>query len=100
MRRAQLATCVLSALCVAACQPAAESPAAPAVSTPAPDAPRAANIPTQAQLDQFRAEGSEPTLRKIAAVDYYLHYRLMQATGLEEALGGEDKAAAALLDLG
>ena len=64
------------------------------------DAPRALNIPTQADLDRFLAEGEEPTLRKITAVDYYLHYRVMQATGLAQALGGEDQAVAALMSLG
>jgi hypothetical protein len=68
--------------------------------TPATDKLRADFIPTQAQLDQFRAEGPEPTLRKIAATDYWLNYKLMQATGIEKELGGEAQAIAALQALG
>src|SRR5262249_61836123 len=66
----------------------------------APVGSRAAFIPTQAELDRFRAEGPEPTLRKIAAADYWLHYKLMQATGIEKELGGEEQAVRALKSLG
>ncbi len=67
---------------------------------PAPAAPHAGFIPAQAQLDRFKAEGPDPTLRRISAVDYWLHYKLMQATGIEKELGGEEKAVAALTALG
>ena len=52
--------------------------------------------PTQAELDRFIAEGPEPSLQALRPPDYWLHYRLMQATGVEEALGGEGQAVAAL----
>jgi hypothetical protein len=52
--------------------------------------------PTQAQLDGFIAEGPEPSLQALRPLDYWLHYRVMQATGVEEALGGETQAVAAL----
>jgi hypothetical protein len=88
---------------LAACERSAP-PAPVAVPQPVAVAPasalHAAFIPTQADLARFNAEGPDPTLRKIAAVDYYLHYRLMQATGIEKELGGEDKAIAALKALG
>ena len=57
-------------------------------------------IPTQAQLDRFLAEGPDPTLRKISVADYWLHYKLMQATGIEKELGGEAQAVEALKSLG
>jgi hypothetical protein len=76
--------------------------APPAVDTaPAPiTAPRDPRIPTQADIDRFLDEGRDSTLRKISALDYYLQFRLLQATGLVDELGGEDKTAAALLALG
>src|SRR5882672_4267954 len=87
---------------LAACERAA--PPTPVAEVPvtaaAPAGPHADFIPTQAQLDRFVAEGPDPTLRKISAVDYYLHYRLMKATGIEKELGGEEKAVAALEGLG
>ena len=87
---------------LAACERAAP-PEPLAVTTPtaeAPAGPHAEFIPTQADLDRFKAEGPDPTLRKISAVDYWLHYRLMQATGIEKELGGEEQAIAALKSLG
>lgn len=65
-----------------------------------PAAPVSTHIPNAAQLEQFLEEGPEPTLRKIAVADYWLHYKLMQATGIEEALGGEAQAVSALKALG
>ncbi len=80
-----------------------QEPPASAAATPAPpaqSAPQPGIIPTQAELEQFRAEGLEPTLRKIAVADYWLHYKLMQATGIEKELGGEAQAIEALKALG
>ena len=89
-------------LTLAACERAA--PPVPVAPPPAATAgkagPQAESIPTRAQLDRFKAEGPDPTLRKIAAVDYWLHYKLMQATGIEKELGGEQQAVAALKALG
>lgn len=80
------------------------TPVAPAadvtLTTDAPAGPHAGFIPTQADLDRFKAEGPDATLRRISAVDYLLHYRLMQATGIEKELGGEAQAVAALKALG
>lgn len=59
-------------------------------------APAESRTPTQAQLDKFVAEGPEPSLQSLRPLDYWLHYRLMQATGVEAALGGEAQAVAAL----
>ena len=59
-------------------------------------APVESRTPTKAQLDKFVAEGPEPSLQALRPLDYWLHYRLMQATGVEEALGGEAQAVAAL----
>ena len=57
-------------------------------------------IPTQAEIDALVAEGIEPIVRQLAVTDYYLHYHLMQATGITEALGGEEQAIAALKAIG
>ena len=54
----------------------------------------------QAPVDAMLREGPEPTLRRLAPLDYVLHYKLMQATGMESALGGEAAAIAALQALG
>ncbi len=61
---------------------------------------RSSSIPTQAEVDRFLAEGPEATLRKIAVADYWLHYKLMQASGIEKELGGEAQAVEALKALG
>ena len=92
----------VSVLLLAACSRQAEKPVAGTASSavPATTATHAEFIPTQAQLDRFRAEGPDPTLRKIAIADYWLHYKLMQATGIEKELGGEAQAIEALKALG
>jgi hypothetical protein len=90
--RIVIAVC-LAAILVCACERVAQPP------QPARPA-RAAFIPTQKQLDDFVADGKDATLRKIAAVDYLLHFRMMQATGIEKELGGEAQAIAALQALG
>lgn len=54
----------------------------------------------QAQLDRFRAEGPVANARRVAPIDYVLHYRLMQATGMVDALGGQPQALEALQALG
>ena len=61
---------------------------------------QSAHIPMQAQVDRFLAEGPEPTLQALRPLDYWLHYKLMQATGIEKELGGEAQAVAALQALG
>jgi hypothetical protein len=81
-------------------EPDAASATGTAESTPAVEGPRAAFIPTHEQLERFRAEGPDPTLRKIAVADYWLNYKLMQASGIERELGGEAQAVEALKALG
>jgi hypothetical protein len=88
---------LLFACALAACSPA-EPPAS--VTAPPPPAAPSAFIPDALTLERFLEQGSEPTLRRIAAADYWLHYRLMQATGMEETLGGEAQAINALKALG
>lgn len=83
---------LLGALALAACSPSADE--APAFET------KHSHIPTQADIDKLLAEGVEPSLRKIAKLDYWLHYKLMKATGIEKELGGEARALAALQALG
>jgi hypothetical protein len=88
-------------LMFAACS-SREDPAANPAPVPATAAPstRSAHLPTQAQMDAYLAEGPEPTLRKIALTDYWLNFKLMQATGVEKELGGEAQAIEALKALG
>ncbi len=83
---------------LAACSPQ-EAPESAAPKA-AQKQPHSAFIPSQPQLDRYLAEGPDLTLRRIAVADYWLHYKLMQATGLEEALGGEPQALIALKALG
>lgn len=60
----------------------------------------ASHLPSKANVDRFLAEGPDPSLRKLSVADYWLHYKLMQATGIEQALGGEAQAIAAMQALG
>ncbi|RZA37046.1 MAG: hypothetical protein EOP92_02315 [Lysobacteraceae bacterium] len=57
-------------------------------------------MPSQAEMDRVLADGPDAALRKIAPFDYLVHYRTMEATGIMEALGGEQRAIAALKALG
>ena len=86
--------------CDRAAQPSVELAASAAAGADEPTGPRSTHIPTQAQLDAYVAEGPDPTLRKIAAVDYWLNYQLMRVTGIEKELGGEELAVSALKALG
>ena len=52
--------------------------------------------PPQSELVKLKTEGPLPAARKASALEFWLHYKLMRATGMEQALGGEDKAIAAL----
>ena len=85
-----LAACVLM---FAACSP---GPDAPAPSTADIDA----YLVTHAQAKAILAAGPEPTLQQLRPLDYWLHYKLMQASGIEAALGGETQALAALQAVG
>ncbi len=65
----------------------------------APDADRgraASRVPTQAELDKLVADGPLPAAREASKLELWQHYKLMQATGMVDALGGEDQAIAAL----
>ncbi len=95
--RKLLPTLIASLLVLAACSKSPDDPKSPAT---AASSPAASQLPTQADVDRFLAEGPEPTLRKLAVTDYWLHYKLMQATGIEQALGGEAQTIAALQAIG
>ncbi|MGV8923942.1 MAG: hypothetical protein ACOH1L_11450 [Thermomonas sp.] len=99
MRMRTLSCLKFSLLIMAACSPATQEPGAPAApATPTAAAP--SHVLTKAEIDRFLAEGPEPTLRKMAPFDYFTHYRVMEATGIVDALGGEERAMAALKALG
>ena len=83
-------TLMAAAVLAAACTPSSD--------TTADDLP--ARIPTQADVDRVVQEGLEPSLRRMAVFDYWSHYTLMESTGIEQALGGEAQAIAALQRLG
>jgi hypothetical protein len=93
MRARCLSYLTLSLLTLAACSPDTGKPAAPVVAV-------RLHVPTQAEIDRFLAEGPEPTLRKMAPFDYLTYYRVMETSGIVEALGGEEKAMSALKALG
>lgn len=63
-------------------------------------AARAGPDPVQAQLERLKAEGPLPTAREASVLEFWLHYKLMQATGMEQMLGGEEQAVAALKAVG
>lgn len=93
----KLQAALLSALLATllpACSRNGHSPE-PANAAPKPAA-ATSHLPSDAALKQFQSEGREPTLRRLSVTDYWLHYKLMQATGLETALGGEAQTIAAL----
>ena len=93
--------CVFAGAVLIGCDRAPQPSAAPAVPATGTSAgPRDEHLPTQAQLDAYVAEGPDPTLRKIASIDYWLHYKLLEATGVEKELGGEEQTVNALKALG
>jgi len=93
--RELLPVLIAALLALAACSQTAD-PAKP----PAAPAQAASHLPGTAEVERFLAEGPDPILRKLAVTDYWLHYKLMQATGIEQALGGEVNTIAALQALG
>lgn len=88
---------IVVSLLLAACGKAPDKDS-PQQAAPAESA--ANHVPTRAQMQAFLAEGPDPTLRKVAVADYWLHYKLMQGSGMAQALGGEAQAIAALQALG
>ena len=87
-----LSACLPAAivLLAAACSPGAGDPAAPAANSPAA---------ARAELARLRAQDPDATAREITKLEYALTRSLMKAGGLDDALGGEAKAEAALTDL-
>lgn len=75
-----------------------------ACSNPAPDTatppPRSAAKPVQAKKARLAREGVLPAAREASKLEFWLHYKLMRATGMAQALGGEDASLAALKSLG
>jgi hypothetical protein len=64
----------------------------------APEQQQAVNplLPTQAELDSLKGDGLMRVARDASKLELFLHYKLMQANGLEQELGGEQQAVAAL----
>ncbi len=91
--RKPLPVLIASLLALAACSKSPDDAKPPAAPVPS-------HLPTQTDITRFLAEGPDPTLRKLSVADYWLHYKLMQATGIERELGGEAQAIAALQALG
>ena len=95
---ASLRSCLsLALLALAACS--SKEPSRQAAS-PEPATTAAAGHFTQAEFEAFKAAGPEQAARRIASNDLWLHYKLMEATGVVDALGGEDRAVVALVSLG
>ena len=62
-----------------------------------PDAgPAASSRPREADLASLRGERLLQTAREASELELWLHYKIMQANGMEQALGGEQQAVAAL----
>lgn len=59
-------------------------------------APAGATLPTQAELDSLKGDRLKLAARDASRYEFYLHYKIMQTTGMVEALGGEQQAIAAL----
>lgn len=51
-------------------------------------------VPTKVQLDKVRTEGSLQSARAASKLEFWLHYKIMQANGMEEALGGQGREIA------
>ena len=47
--------------------------------------------PDQAEIERLGAEGPEGLARRMVPNDLWLHYKLMEASGMVDALGGEDQ---------
>lgn len=62
----------------------------------AEQAPAATSLPGQAELARLQGDGLIEAAREASRFELWAHYRLMQATGIEQALGGEQAAVAAL----
>ena len=59
-----------------------------------------AAAPLQAEVDALLAKGPDAAIAELRPLDYWLHYKMLQATGVEDALGGEANTVAALKALG
>lgn len=92
-------TFAFALLTLLACSPKGADTATPGAS-PATAARGTYAAPGSAESEKIRAKGPEGLARDVVANDLFLHYKLMEASGMVEALGGEDKAVAALLALG
>jgi hypothetical protein len=86
LRKGWIAALASTALLLTSCGKAPEQKQASANSA----------IPTQAELDKLKGEGRIAAAREASALELWLHYKLMQANGMEAALGGEQQAVAAL----
>jgi hypothetical protein len=98
MHARRLSSLMLSLLVAAGCSRAPE--AGPPDASPPPAGSTRSSLPSDADVARFLKEGPEPTLQALRPLDFWLHYKLMQASGIEQALGGEAQAIAALKALG
>jgi len=95
--RARTLSCLIGCLAtLAACSPATQQPAMPATST----VTGASHLPTRSDVDRFLKDGPEPTLQALRPLDFWVQYKMMQATGIEQALGGETQTIAAMKAMG
>ncbi|MFT4256378.1 MAG: hypothetical protein QM599_05410 [Pseudoxanthomonas sp.] len=85
---------IFISLFAALCACSRTSPSGDPATQAAPDAA------VQAELARLKAEGPLPAAREASVLEFWLHYKLMQATGMEQALGGEEQAVATLKAMG
>ena len=93
MRAQAFLSAFLLVLLLGACSPAQDDAGQASASVASPDR-------LQAGLDRLKAEGPLPSAREASILEYWLHYKLMQATGMEQELGGEEQALATLKAIG
>lgn len=100
MNARRLCTASAMALYLVACSPSPQgTPDAPVGASAGASAEPAAESPSvrmQADLERLKAEGPLPSARAASVLEFWLHHRLMKATGMEQALGGEAQALAAM----
>jgi hypothetical protein len=58
-------------------------------------APAGSALPTRAEIDSLKGEGLKQAAREASKFELWAHYRLMQATGMDQALGGDARHSSA-----
>ena len=95
----RLALTSITLVALGACSPKGTDTASPGTSS-ATAAKGTYAAPSPVEFETLRAKGPEALARRMVPNDLWLHYKVMEASGMVDALGGEERAVAALLSLG